>query len=343
MKKLIFNNGIYALFLGIIFFLYNCSNDDNYTETEQTTFTLNLLYPESVKDNTDAKGNFTLTFKEKNSGTEYTFKNETGKSINKNLISGNYQINIEGSIITDKDTLEVYGLIENTQINATNNTQSIPLYLKDTGKDHDFVIQEIFFTGTVYPDTGKGYNSGKYFKIYNNSNHVLYADGLLICISAFNPWAKRDVTPNVLNSSFPVSAILMLPGTGKQYPVDPGKSIVVCDNAINHKNTNPNAYDLTPAAIIGKEGTQYLFEFPNTQNSSLGQVDNPEVPNADVVFTSMKLNTVFLNNRGAESYAIARLGDNISKDQYLNQYKYDYSYIEAGKLMKRSEIGRAHV
>lgn len=334
MKKFKYGKEIFALFLSIIFLLYNCSNDDSYTETEQNNFTTHLLYPEGIKN--DAKGNFTLLLKEKNSGTEYKFENETEKSITKHIISGNYQINIEGYVVVENDTLNVYGLIENIQINTTNNNLTIPLYLKNINKDGDFVIQEVFFTGTIYP-TGKKYDSGKYFKIYNNSNRTLYADGLLICLSEFNPWTKRNVTPNIFNSSFPVSAILMLPGKGKDYPVEPGKSIVVCDNAINHKTTNPNAYNLTPAAVIGKAGTQYLFEFPNTDNPKLGEVDNPEVPNAKVIFTTMKLNTVYLHNRGAETYAIARLGENISLTEYLNQYKYDYSYLnEAGNISKRS-------
>jgi hypothetical protein len=234
---------------------------------------------------------------------------------------------VDGYVVVEQDTLEVYGLIENTQITPESKNKTIPLFIKETNAGNDFVIQEIFFTGTVYPDNGKQYNSGKYFKIYNNSSQTLYADGLLICQSNFNTWIKESIAPVIFNEAFPVKAILMLPGSGKEYPVEPGESLLVCDNAVNHNETNPGAVDMTPAAVIGKEGTKYLFEFPTT-NPSMGQADNPIVPNAQVIYSTLNYSMFFMHNRGAEAYALARLGEGITKEQYLSQYKYDYVDLE---------------
>ncbi|WP_164875641.1 DUF4876 domain-containing protein [Apibacter sp. HY039] len=335
MNKITLKKGIPVFFLSILLTVYNCSGDDTSYEAEQTQTTMNLTYPDQVVSS--ASGEFKLTLKEKNSGAIYTFEKEKTKTITKKVITGTYQINVDGYIVSDNDTLQIYGLIENTSITPASSQITIPLHLKVSSKEGYFLIQEVFFTGTVYPVTGKVYNSGKYFKIYNNSNRILYADGLLIAQSQFNTTLKHNITPNIFSTDFPVQAILQLPGKGSDYPVKPGQSIVVCDNAINHKQTNSNAYDMTPSALIGKDGTQYVFEYPNTANPALGQVDNPEVPNAQVIFSTLNYNMFFLHNGGAEAYAIARLDKNTTLEQYLSQYKYDYSYVNAaGTITNRS-------
>ncbi|MBQ1676578.1 MAG: hypothetical protein II065_04025, partial [Bacteroidaceae bacterium] len=40
---------------------------------------------------------------------------------------------------------------------------------------YDFIIEEIFFTGTLRP-SGSAYYGDGYIKIFNNTDHVLYAD-----------------------------------------------------------------------------------------------------------------------------------------------------------------------
>ena len=102
---------------------------------------------------------------------------------------------------------------------------------------------------------------------------------------------------------------------GKVFPGD-------CDLRAN----NTNAFDLSNAN----------FEFPNN-NPAQGNVDNPAVPNVDVVFTTYNFNMIFLNNSGVEAYVLARFPEGEDRTTFIANYKYDYSFTNAtGKVTSKS-------
>lgn len=70
-------------------------------------------------------------------------------------------------------------------------------------------------------EEGQQYDGDKYIKIYNNTDKVLYADGLSIVGSAFQTVDKQDYTPDIMKEAMAVSAILTIPGNGTEYPVNP--------------------------------------------------------------------------------------------------------------------------
>jgi hypothetical protein len=91
-------------------------------------------------------------------------------------------------------------------LSATN--LNIPIIIK---KFHnDFIIEEVFFTG-IKTAEGKNYNSGRYFKLTNNTKEVLYADKLIIGQSEFLTTEDKNPTPYNVNLSFPVKAVMVLP------------------------------------------------------------------------------------------------------------------------------------
>lgn len=217
------------------------------------------------------------------------------------------------------DEVSVGGLGQ-TDLTSLAKNLEIPLFYKTF--HNDFIIEETFFTGIKTAD-GKNYNSGRYFKIINNTDEVLYADGLIIGQSEFLTTDDKNPTPNIINQSFAVKGVMVLPGSGQQYPVNPGDFIVIADNAIDHTQNTSNAYDLHNAD----------FEFPST-NPSLGQVDNPSVPNANIIYTQMNYNMFFLHNRGFESYVIARFPAGETSTTFLQNHKYDYTYINSAGAVK---------
>ena len=53
-------------------------------------------------------------------------------------------------------------------------------------KNGEFVIEEIYFTGTALPETGSPdkYQGDQYIKIRNNTDEDLYADGMLLILQS---------------------------------------------------------------------------------------------------------------------------------------------------------------
>ena len=73
--------------------------------------------------------------------------------------------------------VNVQGVQQNVTVSGGSCKLDLTAHVVNTG-DADFVIAEIFLPGT-YNEAGKQYNGDQYVRIYNNSDTVLYADGLV--------------------------------------------------------------------------------------------------------------------------------------------------------------------
>ena len=204
------------------------------------------------------------------------------------------------------------GKLESVKINGNEKLNFTIETFLFTDND-DFIIEEIFFTGTLRA-SGSQYYGDSYIKIYNNTDHVLYADGLALTESRFKSTQYFDYTPDIRKDTFSVWAIYVIPGSGQEHPVQPGKSLILCDTGIDHRNANPNSFNLSKAG----------FEwYDNSTNPSHMDIDSPTVPNLDKWYC-YTLSFWVLHNRGFCSYALARIP--IDKETYLRDYYYTYKY-----------------
>lgn len=204
------------------------------------------------------------------------------------------------------------GALENVSLTAGDVSLTMNTHLL-IDKD-DFIIEEIFFTGTLR-ESGKQYYGDSYVKIYNNTDHVLYADGLALLESKFVSTQKYDYTPDIRQDTMTVHAIYVVPGSGKEYPVQPGESLVLCDTGIDHRVANPNSFDLSKAA----------FEWYDISTSPDNMdIDSETVENLDKWYC-YTLSIFVLHNRGFRSYALARM--QVPKEEYLKKFFYKYEYI----------------
>lgn len=315
MKKAILLLSMVAA-MATTFTVTSCSSDEFGVEASQN----GVLTLSFTGEKISTYKTLTLQIKEINTGTEYTQTIQNTNTYSFQLPYGSYKITVNGQVVNvTLDEVSVGGLGQ-TDLTSLAKNLEIPLFYKTF--HNDFIIEETFFTGIKTAD-GKNYNSGRYFKIINNTDKVLYADGLIIGQSEFLTTDDKNPTPNIINQSFAVKGVMVLPGSGQQYPVNPGDFIVIADNAIDHTQNTSNAYDLHNAD----------FEFPST-NPSLGQVDNPSVPNANIIYTQMNYNMFFLHNRGFESYVIARFPAGETSTTFLQNHKYDYTYINSAGAVK---------
>lgn len=315
MKKKFLLIGLLAIMATSI--TVSCSRDDDefgsgIVVAQKSNLTITL----SGKDVSSYK-NVQVEIQEVNTGalTSYTFVNNAAHTLE--LPYGSYKITANGEVVMDSlDELQVGG-IATVDINTPTSNVLINLQIKQFSSD--FIIEEVFFTGVKTPDN-KNYNNSRYFKLVNNTDKVLYAEGLIISGSEFFTTVKRNVTPYNVEEYFPISNMMVITGVDdnndKEYPVQPGDFIVVADNAIDHRPSN--GFDLRNAD----------FEFPST-NPALGHVDNPAVPNMNVVYSKMNYNMIFLYTTSQEAYVIARFPSGENPNSFIQNYKYNYSYTNA--------------
>lgn len=271
----------------------------------------------------------TITFRNLSTGEKITITPNATGGISATLLDGIYDCEYSALITystkNDDDEHEqingkLTGGLDAITIAGGATTTTIPAHL--VFESDDFIFEEIFFTGTLR-SSGSQYVGTSYIKIYNNTDHVLYADGVAFCESKFRSTQSYEFTPNVRDYAMTVQSIYVIPGSGRDYPVQPGESLTICDIGIDHRNANPLAFDLSHAD----------FEwFDVSSSASVLDIDSPTVPNLDKWYCYTQ--TIYsMHNRGFSAFALARIPQSVSKEAFLrdNFYSYDYvMYLDAG-------------
>lgn len=177
----------------------------------------------------------------------------------------------------------------------------------------ELLIEEIFFTGHLTESGSQTSSDGdQYFKITNNSDELIYADGLLVVFSESSSntaTTGAQWTYPVLTDRIGVNSIYRIPGSGKDVPVKPGESLLLALTAQDF--TQGGGFDLSKAD----------FEFVDL-NDYVQDPDNPDVPNLENWFKSSRSITV-LHNRGMESYAIAFAPPAMTAEAFMADYPWN--------------------
>ena len=232
-----------SLFLSVFVILLSGITACNELEDVSRTVTgVTVKLPDDLSGASIA--NDTLTFQNISSGLSVKVPATEKPELPQGLYNCFYKADVtyvdEGRTVKGR----LRGALENVNLTSGNVSLTMNTHLL-IDKD-DFIIEEIFFTGTLR-ESGKQYYGDSYVKIYNNTDHVLYADGLALVESKFVSTQKYDYTPDIRQDTMTVHAIYVVPGSGEEHPVQPGESMVICDTGINHQVANPNSFDLSEA------------------------------------------------------------------------------------------------
>lgn len=182
-------------------------------------------------------------------------------------------------------------------------------------KNGEFVIEEIYFTGTVLPETGRPdkYQGDQYIKIRNNTDEDLYADGMLLILQSSvlsNMEGEIPAAVDFREEYCAGRAFYAIPGSGRDVPVKAGESLIIVNNAQNHLESNPDSWDATTAD----------FEwYDESSNENFLDTDNPAVPNLDKWY-AQTLTVHSLHNRGAYGIAIAMPPAGTTGEQFLQDH-----------------------
>lgn len=248
-----------------LFFLGSCKKINNAMDANQAIlYTVSVKSPSLVPGIRSTEG-LKITFENFNEGFRLEHKLTNGTNTIEGLIPGIYSINISGR--ADNDQGETY-FLNGSKINyaITKNGEMIEIPVNGL-KQSPLIFSEIFYCGT-----DPFYFRNQYYEIYNNSEHSMYLDG--IYFASLTPTKTTTVLPlwPAADGDNYVYAerIWKFPGSGKQYPIAPGESIVISQFAANHKLPQYN-----PASPI--DGSSSEFEF-NMDNANF-----PDQPAVDMV------------------------------------------------------------
>lgn len=287
---------------------------DKTTDVQPVNVGVKVAY--SVQGSTSTLPLSSITVKFSNVNTSFTSSqkaNADGILTFNQIPAGTYDIDATATI-SAADYTRITGIPTTNDITFNASAKKMQITVGFTGnielklvsgKINDWVIKQIYYTGS---DTRNGaLYRDQFIEFYNNSDKVLYADGL--CFAEIVGYLSNPNTYNLLsggqydwsksvnmpanidaNNDYVYSrALLVIPGTGQQYPVQPGKSIVVAQTAINHKapftGTDGKVVTvLNPSLTIDLSGADFEAYYGNVAgvNPLSSDVDT-QVPNVEVV------------------------------------------------------------
>jgi len=198
-----------------------------------------------------------------------------------------------------------------------------------SGTAGNWLIKQVYYGGSDRTD-GALFRD-QFIEIYNNTDAVMYADSLYFSqlwgrqsttaarhhfqANGQYDWSKSTGMPaniDANNDYVYTRSIFMIPGTGKQHPVQPGESIVIAQTALNHKspftgNDGKTVSVNNPALTVDLSTADfeaYYGDLPG-RTPFASDIDNPNVPNLTVI--QFYGNDMVLDNPGRDSYIIFKV------------------------------------
>lgn len=341
-----------AFFLTFITLLVaSCSNDDDFGGLNPVSFEVNLSYDAEAYGDV-AVDNGQVTLSNTNTGDTYNqSSNASGVAVFENILPGTYNVTVTKTLSASEFTTlfgyepfagEVTFNGSQEQVVVSDSQAATAVELK-SARIGDLVIKQIYYAGSSA--TKGAVFRDQFIEIYNNSNEMIYADSLYIgqlygktntntesytLSNGQYDWTQSvGMNDSKANTDYVYADyVLQVPGSGTDYPIAPGKSMVIAQTGINHKeplldNTGKPLSVKDPSLTVDLSTADfevYLGDF----RKSIGEepyrydIQNPAVTDMTVSYWGNANNysgnkDFLLDNLGRDSFIIFRSTD-------LNEY-----------------------
>jgi hypothetical protein len=262
--------------------LWACKKRD--TGVQTATVQVTVKYPNNYSEQNVANAEVKLTSKSIGSVIS-SFTSSAGIAVFQDVIPGTYDITVT-KVLTSTDAQTLTGISQTLTLNASKTDVSIDptagssIELKLSGSAAgNLLIKEVYYPASKTPSGGT-YFSDQFVEIYNNSTDVIFLDGLCIAdifgnSGLINTTSQPSPFKTDADHSY-ASNVWRIPGTGKQFPLNPGTSIVIAQDGVNHKEAtlNPNS-----PVDLSKADWETYNERPDNRDA-----DAPGVPNLEKVY-----------------------------------------------------------
>lgn len=218
------------------------------------------------------------------------------------LDPGVYSIGVDGTA-----NYEGYDYFINSNIASVSLFKNIERSQAETDPKYGIVVRpakvgalcisEIYYCGIA-----PYYFRDQTYQIYNNGKETFYLDG--VCFAQMHPniafasstppiWPDED---GVDNFAYALT-VWQFPGNGSDYPLQPGESVIIVQEARDHTQNNPKSYD----------NSKVEWEC-NTGNVTR---DNPDIPNMPNIFETSHNSFQWLSSVFGGAFCIFKPTDGI--------------------------------
>lgn len=282
--------------------------------------------------------NASVTLRNADTGVEYVGRTDENGIYNlPAILPGKYTASVTFTLTPDQfedyfgyesgseDVITFNGVAQNIDILTSGTTITIELFAANT--IGGLVIKQIHYGGS-HTTRGASFRD-QFVEIYNNSSEVIFADGLIFAQLFGNNtvgstpyhtatgqlnWAMSEgnTKGEAANTDYVYADnVYRIPGSGQQYPIQPGQSIVIAATAINHQSNytdnNGNSVSIQdPSLTIDLSNADFEANLTAYTGSQYRyDIQNPNVPDLEIVHWVSGSDMV-LDNQGRDGYVIFR-------------------------------------
>ena len=243
----------------------------------------------------------------------------------------NPKLNITKGVATVSYASDLKGAVSNVSIfediteeDAIENNKKVPSINIRPAKVGPLCFREIYYCGvTPY------YFRDQTYEIYNNGDEVFYLDSL--CFAQLEPnvatatlpvWPDEDGVDNYVYGI----VVWQISGSGKDYPLQPGESFLIVQEARDHRVNNASSFDNSMAEWEAWSG-------------NAGR-DNPEVPNIAYVFWDKPNTMQWLTSVFGAAFCIYKVDTPFDPNNWQTQVNKTQRFmkIAAGDVMDGVEL-----
>ena len=256
------------LFIAIAFAAISCEQFDQVKDTDMVeNISMGIEITLKKDDNVPAPENYKVKLNNYAENIEIIKTVAAGDVVTiGDILPGIYTVSVSGESEANGFTYVFNGSLSN--INVLKDKEVMPLEMQ-AAKSGNIIFKEIYYSGSKIG--GKtSYFKDQYYELYNNSSSVQYVDGL--CLGNIYPTLASSIVyvwdrPNYEDYVY-LQTIWKVPGTpgvDKNYPLNPGESIIIAQMADNHQRPelNPDC----PVNLRSAEFETYLNTTSFLQNN----------------------------------------------------------------------------
>ncbi len=255
-----------------------CNKSDD-TKTVTAVITID---ESSLASDVTKPASYTVSVSNNDSSTSLSVETEDGTATVKGLLPGLY--NFVASAETVDESSHQFLFSGETTAALVDGATDVTVSVR-ASEASALILKEIYYNGCTlkeadpddpdsYADT---YFRDQFYEIYNNSTEVAYADGLCLTDnqSSFASWDWATIytydIPNPDDYLY-VQVIWQIPGSGTDYPIQPGESIIVAQWATNHTDASlagDKSLDLSGAEFEAMTESVTWYGITLTDNAAI--------------------------------------------------------------------------
>lgn len=298
MRKKFLKNGVIAMMAVCGLAFVSCS-EDNDEGMKSYKLTVSYSLPSDVEASNVEELKLIL-------GS--TTKNDT-LSLDANpkeieLPQGQYKVTVTGKVA---DEAKAY-LSGSTSVDLYANTP-VTVNLQK-------VMQSSLIFKTIHNSGSKQYYMHEsYFEIVNNSDEVQYLDNLILTAPTGNQQTANAWQANGYEDLYACGqgSVVAFPGNGHDYPLQPGESVLIANDATNHKlaygEAASQAADYASCPDLSNADWEIYLDY------NANDVDY-DAPNLKTIFYNNQYMFAFGLGVSGRSYVLAKLPEGMTPEAY---------------------------